>query len=335
MENIRPQLLVELGTHTGNSYCAFLQSAIACNLPLKAYAVDTWEGDAHAGYYGNEIYNELLTYHDPLYGGISRLLRMTFNEALDLFSDGSVDLLHIDGLHTYDAVQNDFTNWLPKMSRRGVILMHDINVREDDFGVWKFWEEISSRYPAFAFDHSNGLGLLYVGSEPMADSLQWLMLEVSSSPERLTGVRRFFARLGMGLADRVLSQHRAHLVAESERERARVLAEAEQERTFLLVESEQERARLRAEFEQRQTGLLAEFEQERARLRAEFEQRQTRLLAEFEQERARLLATSQADENRLQAMIEERDKRLSDLYGSSSWRLTAGLRRIKQALGKG
>ena len=345
MENVRPHLLVELGTHTGNSYCAFLQSAVLCNLPLKAYAIDTWEGDLQAGYYGNEIYDELSAYHDPLYGGISRLLRMTFNQALDYFSDGSIDLLHIDGLHTYDAVKDDFTSWLPKMSKCGVILMHDINVREHDFGVWKLWEEVSVRYPAVAFDHSNGLGVLYVGTEPMADGLRWLMVELNGSPEGLMTVRRFFARLGMGLCDRLWSQERARLLVKSEQEHARLLAEAEQEHARLLTEAEQERARLLAEAEQERarllaesgqerTRLLAEFAREHARLRAEFEREHARLRGKFEQEHARLRAESEADNRRLQDMIMARDEQLAALYASSSWRATAGLRwgiaRVKQ-----
>ena len=328
IENTDPHLLVELGTHTGNSYCAFLQSAVTCNLPLRAYAIDTWEGDAQAGYYGNEIYDELSAYHDPLYGGISRLLRMTFCQALDYFSDGSIDLLHIDGLHTYDAVKADFTNWLPKMSKHGVILMHDINVRERDFGVWRLWEEISASYPAFAFDHSNGLGVLYVGTDPMADGLRWLMVEVGGSPEQLTWVRRFLARLGAGLCDRLWSQERARLLAEAEREHARSLAEAEQERAHLLAEAAQERSHLLAEAEQERTRLLAEAEREHARS-----------LAEAEQEHIRLRAASEVENRHLRDLIVERDERLASLYASFSWRATAGLRwglgRVKQLGAKG
>ncbi|MEI2642880.1 MAG: class I SAM-dependent methyltransferase [Candidatus Nanopelagicales bacterium] len=47
----------------------------------------------------------------PRYPGFSYLMRMYFHEALDHFEDESIDLLHIDGLHTYDAVKEDFTTW--------------------------------------------------------------------------------------------------------------------------------------------------------------------------------------------------------------------------------
>ena len=86
IHQIKPRVLVELGTHTGNSYCAFCQSIEEASSPTKAYAVDTWQGDEHAGRYDDSVYEQLRAYHDPLYGSFSTLLRKTFDQALEDFA---------------------------------------------------------------------------------------------------------------------------------------------------------------------------------------------------------------------------------------------------------
>ncbi|MDO5090207.1 MAG: class I SAM-dependent methyltransferase [Cardiobacteriaceae bacterium] len=166
MAVMRPRTLVELGVYSGISYLAFCQAAVAHQVTLRMWGVDTWQGDAHAGSYdGERILNTLRERHDERYGHFSTLLRKTFDEALADIADGSIDLLHIDGLHTYEAVRHDFETWQPKLSERGVVLFHDMAVREGDFGVWRYWEELTQRFPGFAFVHSNGLGVLLVGRE--------------------------------------------------------------------------------------------------------------------------------------------------------------------------
>lgn len=197
IEQTAPRLLVELGTHSGNSYFAFCQAVQSNHLPTRCYAVDLWQGDEHAGYYGDEVFSAVDRYNQSHYSAFSRLLRQTFDEALAYFSDGSIDLLHIDGLHTYEAVLHDFESWRPKLSTRAIVLFHDTNVREKNFGVWRLWEELSADYPHVHFDHSHGLGVLFVG-EDQPESMHRL-LEAFSSPQGQSRCPLFFDRLGHGV----------------------------------------------------------------------------------------------------------------------------------------
>ena len=179
---LKPTLLVELGTHSGNSFFAFCQAVKENGLTTKCYAVDIWKGDKHTGYYFENVYNDVVKHQQKNYPDNTHLLRMTFDEALSGFKDGTVDLLHIDGLHTYEGIKHDFETWLPKLSDKAVVLLHDTQIKMKDFGVWRFWEEISKKHPSFEFYHGCGLGVLAFGKNVPDEVLRFI--EDASNSEK-------------------------------------------------------------------------------------------------------------------------------------------------------
>lgn len=196
VEQLRPQRIVELGTHNGASFLGFCQAVEEQQVSSRVFAVDTWEGDEHAGFYGDEVYRELRDYQQRHYAGISEMMRMRFDQALEYFAEGSIDLLHIDGLHTYEAVKEDFESWRSKLSSRAVVLFHDSCVRERGFGVWQYWSEISTQFPHFEFTHTHGLGVLLVGSE-QAPAL--LRVAEAHAAGNFAPINRLFDLLGRNI----------------------------------------------------------------------------------------------------------------------------------------
>ncbi|WP_288922872.1 class I SAM-dependent methyltransferase [uncultured Ottowia sp.] len=318
MAATRPRTLVELGVYSGISYLAFCQAAVQHGVPLRAWGVDTWQGDAHAGHYGQRVLDALRQQHDGPYGHFSTLLQKTFDEALDDVADSSVDLLHIDGLHTYEAVRHDFESWSPKLSRRAVVLFHDIAVRQGDFGVWRFWAEITQRYPSLAFGHSNGLGVLLAGPQAPAE-----LLALTRDTARWRAARAAFAVLGERFELRARCQHlQAELAGEQARSQARHEWIGQQDAQLLAASRavEQAAGRQRAAEQAAEQAISQQRAAEQAAEQAARQAREDQKESEVRlRQAAQALHAARAQAHALQAQVDA-------MLASRSWRVTAGLR---------
>ena len=197
VEALQPRTIVELGVHGGFSYSVFCQAVQRLRLSARCFAIDTWRGDEQAGYYGDDVYDRVCS-RNRRYDSFSRLIRSDFADACAAFAAGGIDLLHIDGSHRYEAVRRDVETWLPKLSKRGVILLHDTAEYSEGFGVRRLWAELCARYPSFEFRHGHGLGVLGVGDGVPA--VLGDLFAASASLASAQAIRATYERLGAAIS---------------------------------------------------------------------------------------------------------------------------------------
>ena len=81
------------------------------------------------------------------------IIKSKFSEVAKIWKK-NIDILHIDGAHTYNDVEEDYQTWRKFLNENSVILFHDTNIYE---GVIRFFDELD--LPKFNFTHSYGLGV--------------------------------------------------------------------------------------------------------------------------------------------------------------------------------
>lgn len=261
----RPSLLVELGTYKGVSFFAFCQSVLAHGLSTRCVAVDSWRGDAQVGFYNaDEVYARVKEHRDTHYS-FAELKRLYFDEAALEFDDESIDVLHIDGLHTYEAVRHDFETWLPKVKPGGMILLHDVNEFRETFGAYRLWDEIALlSTEKHLFRHSHGLGVWRKpGGQPMTSPVLTTLLCGNSRESlqldayiKLLSEHDMYRKKSLRLQDWFLHKEKE---AEALSSVVEGLTRALEERTALLegkVEEEAALRRMLEESRQRECRLL-------------------------------------------------------------------------------
>lgn len=92
----------------------------------------------------------------------------TLRELQSVLNGAKIDLIFIDGDHTYSGVRRDFINILPLMARNGAMAFHDISAIKVDYHmieVSRFWAEVKRCYRHHEFvdrEAPLGIGVLLV-----------------------------------------------------------------------------------------------------------------------------------------------------------------------------
>jgi hypothetical protein len=148
---LKPKVIVDLGVDFG-----FSTFALAFLNTGEVYGLDNFEGDEHAG--AKNTYSYVLNLKEQLKNNFN-IQNVHFIKGYfeDIVADWNkpIDLIHIDGLHTYDAVKNDFNVWKKFFHKGTVVLFHDTISYKKDVG--KFFKELNGY--KYNFEDWSGLGL--------------------------------------------------------------------------------------------------------------------------------------------------------------------------------
>ena len=123
--------LAEIGVHGSNLTKYILRTEQCFNLIKEYWAIDpflAWEEmsgtqnewDAHY------IHACRLARWFPQHHAV----RLTSEEAVEMFDNEHFDLVYIDADHRYEAVKRDIEMWLPKVKLGGILAGHDYHIEQ-------------------------------------------------------------------------------------------------------------------------------------------------------------------------------------------------------------
>lgn len=167
-KELNPKVILEIGTGSGGTL--FLYTTIAAP-EASIISIDLPKPSIGAGY---PAFKATLFKSFEWNGQRIHLLRAdshdfnTLAEIRTILSDCQVDLLFIDGDHSYEGVKKDFEMYSPLVRKGGVVVFHDIvpcSLPNTD--VAQFWTEVSGQYQHSQIvkgsEHEGfGIGILYV-----------------------------------------------------------------------------------------------------------------------------------------------------------------------------
>lgn len=165
---IRPSVCVEIGSARGLSAC-YIGLALKQLGQGKLYAIDPhmkteWNDHDSVDTY-ETMRKNLKTFGVETYIEIIR----DYSEKAALSWRLPIDMLFIDGDHSYKGVRRDWELFVPYVKKSGVVVFHDTlwELRPDpqwkraDMGVPQFVEELRKQgYPVITFDCFCGISIV-------------------------------------------------------------------------------------------------------------------------------------------------------------------------------
>ncbi len=166
VEQLRPSRILEIGAGFGGTTLLLSRVAardatiISLDLPPKLFTISCPK------------WREPLLRDNVADGQTISILRgnshddSTMSTVINHLGECKLDLLFIDGDHTYRGAKRDFEMYSPLVRKGGLVAFHDIVPHRErpDIGVPQLWQELKSRYRCEEFSvetHRNGIGVVH------------------------------------------------------------------------------------------------------------------------------------------------------------------------------
>ena len=176
VRSMKPTTCVEIGSARGKSAC-YVGMALKENGRGKLYAIDphittTWNDDHSVQSLGILQFNiSKLGLTDQI-----TIVRSTSEDAAKIW-DLPIDLIFIDGDHSYEGVKRDWQLFVPHMKPFGVVVFHDTiwdivptERSRADMGVPRFVDELRQQhFPVITISRDCGVSMVQppAGGQPL------------------------------------------------------------------------------------------------------------------------------------------------------------------------
>ncbi|UMR36903.1 class I SAM-dependent methyltransferase [Paenibacillus polymyxa] len=149
----KPKTVVEIGTASGGVFYCLSQLA---DPEALLVSIDYPGGPYGGGQDDNEV--KLYSSFGSAKQQFSFIRDRSFHcstkqDLKKVLGNRQIDLLFIDGDHSYGGVSSDFRMYQELVAPGGMIAFHDISMRPETWGrgydVGVFWDEVKQSYPSF------------------------------------------------------------------------------------------------------------------------------------------------------------------------------------------
>lgn len=136
--NTKEMNMIEIGSYAGESTKIFAKNFKSVTA-IDPFINDYDPNDVTCSFMELEkvyhTFKKVVDGHDNI-----KHIRMTSDDAVNLLNDSKFDFIYIDGLHTYEQIKKDITNYLPLLKPNCLIAGHDYH--KNHMGVVKGVEEL-------------------------------------------------------------------------------------------------------------------------------------------------------------------------------------------------